>query len=244
MIIQTETVRDLEIKLENAKKLEHDNYIKSQIEQNSKWIGKCFSTHIFQRIPKSRKEITLRKITKVYWENNRLMYEGKNITFRLHKPCKLFLVEIIDTCSDIPYPSWVGSFNHEINEQLFDQILVETTAHAETYFDKIRGLFKQNHYISIGDQSDEDNKIKWLKDATFIDLPTEGFNSVKDILSWYNHPFLYGYNKLLYTRESIEIVKKIADSISENMHSWGGSIYERDSPRVQTLIEFYNKYKL
>ena len=69
------------------------------------------------------------------------------------------------------------------------------------------------------------------------------YSSVKDVLSWQNHPFLYGADQLLDTKESIEIVKEIADDMKKHAIQWGGSIWKRDARRIKVLNEFYKKHK-
>lgn len=239
-------IEELERELQLQKELEKSSYIEKQLASESKWIGKCFSSHLFERIPKVGKEITLRKITNVVWDKHDeiINYEGLNITFRFWPTRNAFKVEIQDYATrDTPFPSWISSFSHEISEEVFNRIQIEVQAHAETYFDKIRAIFKQNEYISMGDHSDECSKINLLEKQgfQFIELPTEGYPNIKDILAWNNHPFLYGANKLLYTKESMELIPVIADKIEENAQGWGGSIWERDSPRIAALRKFYQK---
>ena len=74
-------------------------------------------------------------------------------------------------------------------------------------------------------------------------MPIEGQLNINDILIWESHPFHYGKNKLLNTKESIEIIKKIADSIEINANKWGSTILNRDLPRIKKLRDFYEKYK-
>jgi hypothetical protein len=239
-------IQELEKELEKQKALEKEQYKQKRIDEASVWIGKCFSSHLFKRVPAHGKEITIRKITGVSCDSDgRLLYKGLNATFRLHPASDIFQITIQEySTQDQPFPSWISSFSHEISEELFDRVMEETKAHSETYFDKMRSIFKQNEYISQGEHSDEATKIKWLSKQKFIELPTTGYPNVKDILSWNNHPFLYGFNQLLNTKESIEIIKDIADHIEKNARSWGGSILERDLPRINVLREFYNKYKI
>ncbi len=239
----SDNIRELEIQLENAKKSQKEAEKLKNLDNNSKFIGKCYSTHLFQRVPKVNKKIYLRKVTDVIYEQDELYFVGTTITFQLTKSNDFKISISEEKCSQ-PYPYWISSLCHEISADLFDRILVETQAHAETYFDMVRGLFKQNELISSGDKMREENKLKWLNEEKFIELPSEGFPSVKDILAWNNHPYLYDHNKLIHNKSSIEIVKKIADDIEKNMHSWGEAIYIRDKERVDVLRSFYKKYKM
>jgi hypothetical protein len=167
-----------------------------------------------------------------------------NIEFQLYPYYNKFDIKIMEyNTQDQPFPSWISSFSNEISEELFNTILEQTKAHAETYFDTIKGLFKQQEYICVGDHSDENIKISLLKEHFgFITLEENGYENIKDLLSWNHHPFIYGNNQLLYTKESIEMIKNIADKLFKNAASWGGTIYARDYSRAEKLMEFYKKH--
>lgn len=230
--------------LAEAEAEEKEDIKNNALEREKYWIGKCYSSHLFQRVPTSGKEITLRRIVDLEWVNDKVQYVGEHITFMYYPKYKRFKVEIQDRwATDSPFPSWISSFSHEISNELFEQVYNEVHIHADTYFDKIRSMFKQTEYISQGDHSREQSKLKWLSKQKFITLPSTGNPCVKDVLSWQNHPFLYGYDQLLDTKESIEIVKEIADDMEKRARQWGGSIWERDAPRIKILNDFYKMHK-
>lgn len=238
-------IQELEEQLAQVKKESKIIEIEKIKTQASQWIGKCFSSHLFQRKPKVGTTITLRKIIDVdVHEDFRVSYKGLNIEFHLYPYYNKFDIKIMEyNTQDQPFPSWISSFSHEISEELFNNILGQTKAHAETYFDTIKGLFKQQEYICIGDNNDENIKMSILKEHfSFIVLEENGYENIKDLLSWNHHPFIYGKNQLLFTKESIEIVKNIADKLFKNATNWGGTIYNRDYPRAEKLMEFYKKY--
>lgn len=239
------SIQELEREIEEAKKTQQEKIKQDALEREKHWIGKCFSSHLFQRVPKNGKEITIRRVKALDYRDNRVYYIGEHIVFRYYPQNKIFKVEIEDNwATDSPFPSWISSFSHEITNELFEAVYNEVQIHADTYFSKVAGLFKQTEYITQGDHSDEVGKTKWLRNQKFITLTKEGYQtSVKDILAWQHHPFLYGYDQLLDTKESIEIVKNIADEMEKNARSWGGSIWERDAPRIRLLIDFYQKHK-
>lgn len=233
-------VTQLQQALVEAQKEAEDKRISDLLKENSKWVGKCYSSHLFHRLPANGKEITLRRITAVEYTDNRVYYVGQHINFMYHPKRKAFKVEINDRWrTDSPFPSWISSFSHEITEGLFEQVYNEVQIHADTYFTKISGLFKQNEYISQGDHSNERSKIHYLTESGFSFITMKGL--AKDVLSWQNHPFLYGYDQLLNTRESIEMVKTIADNMEASARQWGYSIWERDRDRVEALRSFYNQ---
>ena len=238
---------ELERELEAAKKAEQDIQDEISLKDARKWIGKCYSSHLFQRVPRNMKSIHVRKVTNVRVEDGRVWYEGINIEFQFDKQSKRLRVEIgTRNFNDRPFPTWISNWSHEISEDQFNTLLVEATVHADTYFDKLAEVFKQDQYINMGDSNDERNKIKLLsKRNTFIDLSKEkGYETVKDILSWNNHPFLYDHSHLLFSKESIEIVKDIADEMEESARRWKGSILERDAPRIAKLRAFYKEHIL
>lgn len=238
------TSEQLRQQLVEVEKQEKEQIKTEALEREKHWIGKCYSSHLFQRVPTSGKEITLRRIIGLEWVNDRVYYVGEHITFLYH-PKDRFKVEIQkEWRTDSPFPSWLSSFSHEISNELFEQVYNEVQIHADTYFDKIRAMFKQTEYIRQGDHNKENSKLKWLSKQKFITLPDTGYPCIKDILAWQNHPFLYGNDQLLNTKESIDIVKEIADDMQENARSWGGSIWERDAPRIKILNEFYKKHTI
>jgi hypothetical protein len=230
--------------LADAELKEKEAIMHQALEREKHWIGKCYSSHLFQRVPTAGKEITLRRIVDVEWVTDKVHYVGEHITFMYYPKHKRFKVEIQDRWrTDTPFPSWISSFSHEISNELFEQVYNEVQIHADTYFDKIRAMFKQTEYITQGDHTREQSKLKWLSNQKFITLPSTGYSSVKDVLSWQNHPFLYGADQLLDTKESIEIVKEIADDMEKHAIQWGGSIWKRDARRIKVLNEFYKKHK-
>lgn len=234
-----QTIQELEQKLAEAKELAQQSENDKKLEEAKQWIGKCYSSHLFQRLPKPGKQIYIRKIEDVKIDpDGRLNYYYYQIEFINWYDGK-FKVEMHRSYSHDPYPTWVSSWSHEINPNLFDQLEKQVKAHAETYFDTISNLFKQSDYITNGNSSDESNKFSLLQKvhSEFIDLPED----VLQVLSWKKHPFIYD-GKLLKTESSIDLIKIIADEMIKNANSWGGSIYNRDKPRYDLLINFYNKH--
>ena len=189
--------------------------------------------------------MALSKVIGIKFNENdfKVHYELIIITFYFHPYNHTFNFSSNESSfSDRPYPHWIGSFNHTISEKLFNKVYEEVIAHSETYFDKISGLFKQDEDINQGEYSKDRSSYNLLsKHYEFIDLPITGYQSIRDILAWNNHPFIFNENKLLNTRESIEMIKDIADKMLENAQRWGGSILDRDLPRVKLLTDFYKK---
>jgi hypothetical protein len=234
-----QTIQELEQQLAEAKKQAQQSENDKKLEEARQWIGKCYSSHLFQRVPKPGKQIHIRKIEDVKIDpDGRLLYCYYQLEFINWYDGK-FKVEMHRSGSHDPYPSWISSWNHEITPDLFDRLETQIKAHAETYFDTISNLFKQSDYITVGDSIDESNEFNLLQKAhcEFIDLPED----VLQILSWKNHPFIYE-GALLKNETSITLVKIIADEMIRNANSWGGSIYNRDKPRYDLLMNFYKKY--
>ena len=234
-------IDELKQQLLEAEKEKKNEYINSQLEKGKLFINKCYSTHLFQRLPVAGKEIHLRKILNVKYDehNNRLSYKTKNVKFSNYPQYGRFDFTIMEYNTHDPRPSHYG-FTHELSLELFDYFLIEITAHADGYFDKIKHIFKQDDFITVGENSDDKGRFSWVsKYNKMIDLPTEGYQNIKDLLYWNKHPYVFN-NQMIDTKESIQIVKDIADKIQENSFKWGGSVYERDYPRVQQLNSFYN----
>jgi len=234
------TIEQLEKQLAEAKLLAKQQEDEKKLKQLQQWVGKCFSSHAFQRVPKPGKNLYIRKIEDVKIDpDGRTQYYFYQLEFMNWYDGK-FKVEVLRSCSNEPYPTWVASWSHEIKPELFDEIADRVKAHAETCFDVISSLFKHTDCITVGNHSAEIEKTTLLKSAghTFLPLP----DNVLQILSWNNHPFIYE-GKLLNTQESINIIKTIADNLIKNARDWGGTILSRDQPRYEALIYFYNKYK-
>ena len=238
-------VQELEVELQKAKAKEKEVLKQNLINENKSYIGRCFSTHTFKRKPTSGKSMALSKVIGIKFNENdfKVHYELIIITFYFHPYNHTFNFSSNESSfSDRPYPHWIGSFNHTISEKLFNKVYEEVIAHSETYFDKISGLFKQDEDINQGEYSKDRSSYNLLsKHYEFIDLPITGYQSIRDILAWNNHPFIFNENKLLNTRASIEMIKDIADKMLENAQRWGGSILDRDLPRVKLLTDFYKK---
>jgi len=243
-------IRELENKLrllkEEERKARADKELQYAREQ---WKGKCMSTHLFYRNVFG-KEIVLKRVVNVdrdpaRGENSPITYFCDIIRYK-HVPGEgRFNVEIeSDRRFESPFPTWLASFRHEISEDVFLAVKESAAHHAETYFDVIRQQFKQNDHITMGLSHDQKEEVSWLTDFEFIELPRESNYSVREILSWQNHPFLYEGYKLLKTKESLDIVLRMADSLAKHATSWGGSIYTRDMPRAKILREFYQKHQI
>jgi hypothetical protein len=235
-----ETVQQIEQWLAEAKERELQDQIDKSIAEASKWIGKCYSSHLFQRVPKAGRQITVQRIDKVEYNKNRsrIEYQGTRVTLQAWTDDK-FSFDINTCSSDTPFPSWIASFSHEIEPALFERILLEARAHADGYFDKIAGLFKQTQYITQGDSTMEGRKCQMVSKYFHLVNIKDKHRVAKDVLSWNYHPFLYDEDTFTVSKESLAIVIDIADAMEESARSWGGSILERDMPRVRALRAFH-----
>lgn len=239
-------IQELERQLEEAKKEELAKEAYKKLSEAKKEIGKAFSTHTFQRLPKPNTRCTLLKVIDVYINDSgqvRYTCETLNLNFGDPYTGKRNSINITHNTSmqyEHPRHHWIGNFSHEISSEIFDRILLEFTAHAETYFDKIRGLFHCQEMITQGDFQKSATSSSWIAQSglKLFSVPKD----VYELLTWDNHPFLYTDYKMLATSESLEIVKLIYRKMEQNAISWGGVIYERDTPRVKKLKEFYNEY--
>lgn len=239
-------IKELEKQLEKAKKEELEKEASKKLSEAKKEIGKAFSTHTFQRLPKPNTRCTLLKVLDARInDSGEVRYTCETLSLNFGDPYigKRNSINIAHNTSmqyDNPRPHWLGNFNHEISSETFDRILIEFTAHAETYFDKIRHLFHCQEYISVGDHHDEQSKCNLILKAgmKLFSIPKDVF----ELLTWEKHPFIYSDCKMLASKESLEIVKLIYQKMEENAIQWGGVIYERDAPRVKKLKEFYNEF--
>lgn len=232
------TTEELEQLLAISKKQDEKERSQQMLQSAANFVGKCFSSHLFQRLPKANKQIYLRKIEDVKIDSNgKIAYLYTQITFTGHGDT--FKINVDKGSSDQPFPTWICSWSNEIESNLFEHIKNEVIAHGETYFDVISKLFKQTSLTTNGQMNKYNAQFYLLEKAgySFIELPQDVFQ----LLSCYEHPFLYN-EKILNTEQSIQIIKFIADDIIKNAQSWGGSILNRDRPRYETLIKFYNTY--
>lgn len=229
-----------------AEKEEIDAENSRILENARKFVGTCRSTHTFKRLPTKAKELHLRKVIDVgIFPGGKLYYECRTITFMYDIDSHSLTFTIGTSKHDTPYPYWLGSFCHEISEEVFDNVFNGTQVHADTYFDKIRGLFTQSEYITVGDSIKEDSRMELLsKYHEFVDVPgvynSECCGSISELLGWHNHPYLFRHNKLLKTKESFSIIKDIADKLYRSAITNGGSIADRDLPRAKVLSLYYN----
>lgn len=59
------SVAQLKAELEQAEKIESQKEHNKKLADAQKWVGKCYSSHLFQRVPSPSKDITIRKVTSV-----------------------------------------------------------------------------------------------------------------------------------------------------------------------------------
>lgn len=239
-------VQELEKQLEEARKEETAKIAYAKLSEAKKEIGKAYSTHTFQRLPKPNSQCHLIKVKDVFINSNGVVkYTCESLQINFGDPYtgkrnSINISHMVNREFDTPRPHWIGNFSHEIPSETFDRILLEFTAHAETYFDKIRGLFHCQEMITQGDFQKSATSSSWIAKSglKLFAVPKD----VYELLIWENHPFLYTDYKMLATSESLEIVKLIYSKMEQGAISWGGTIYERDAPRVKKLKEFYNEY--
>lgn len=239
-------IHELEKQLEEARKEEAAKEAHARLSEAKEEIGKAYSTHTFQRLPKPNTRCTLLKVLDAYInDSGQVRYTCETLSLNFGDPYtgKRNSINISHNTSmqyDYPRPHWIGNFSHEIPSETFDRILLEFTAHAETYFDKIRNLFPCQEMITQGEfqKSATSSSLIEKSGLRLFSVPKD----VYELLTWENHPFLYTDYKMLATSESMEIVKLIYSKMEQIAIRWGGVIYDRDAPRVKKLKEFYNEY--
>lgn len=236
-------VQELTKALEEAKKIESEEKLQRQLAvAKEEWENSCFSTHLLHRkIPRGR-TIQVRRVNNIFLNNAQVFYEVENIEIRNVEGSYSFFISTYNC--DNPYPGYYA-FKHKLEPCIFEKIKQICSAKIELVISEISEYLNvPDDYISQGDYNKEISKTNLLKESgiEYIDMSTlpkkwTDYPSIEDMLNWNNHPLLIGrvFVKNSYSKS---ILEKIIQKIEESAVAWGGSIYERDAPRIRKLREF------
>ena len=245
------TVQELEIKLKNLKEQEQINQLSRELEiQKTKYLGKCYATHTFSRLEKhasfSALTACLRRVNEVYLQDGKtIMLSIENIDYRRDTDGRLSFDISYRTSTTVH--NWYENFRYEIKPEQYETVKQMVTAKIDLIGEEIRKSMKSPNIIQTnGNHSKEQQQVQLLIDSKmpFIKLGQEREKdtnlSVREILSWQAHPLLIGGEYLINNQYSKEIVLKIANDLKSKAIIWGRSIYERDIPRAEALLNFVN----
>ena len=243
----SDKIKQLEEKIKIEKQNQRKKELNSKLKQLKCHVGKGMATHQLNTYLGSRSAYDFYAfyVNDVFISDDSVYFKITTAQITCNNGNYLIKTDTGVNYKDLPL--WLGSFRYDINRSQMNEITKQFTAAIERGIDSLRHNWKQTDYISQGDHDNTKQKFDWIKEKSFIEIDatkynmTTGRTGILELLTWNNHPFLYG-NMLLNTEESITIVQRIADKIEDNARSWGGSILERDMPRVKLLRKFYNKH--
>lgn len=244
------TSYELEQQLQKAKEEERIASLKKELEQNLPYKGKCYATHLLGRGWHKNVTCNLRRVADVTLNSagTEVIFHLENINFRKTAEGEIAFQSHHHTQGSMRH-SW-ESFRHEITEEQFLTAKEQTQASLEIIGNVLRaGLKEPSDYIDGFQQTEDRCQEEILKacKVQLIALPLttnrECCGSIAEMLGWHHHPFIYCGKYLVNSQVSKEMVEYIIKDITKGMHSWGGSIYTRDAPRVKALQEFVNNTK-
>jgi len=240
-------ITKLENQLKEEKlKLEKEAIEKELAEYKNRYEG-CWSTHKICRFeyPGKGFEFSLIKYFDFRIKDKTIVCKTVSISSRYSNNNYIF--EISDSGYDYNIKGssmyLYTKCQHKVSKESFEKLKQQMTAYLEKGIDNIRlQIPTGNEIITIGNSNSEETKKDLLKHGgdSLIDLENVkaiDHISMIELLSWNNHPYLIG-NYLLNSQTSKKIIEKIADDIESNARSWGGSIWERDYPRIKALRQF------
>jgi hypothetical protein len=253
------TVQQLEQQLRLAKeKEEADSLLKEFEDHKNYYEDKAFASHKLGTSRHSLKSMyftmsklcNFRRNDNEQCNNTKYLFDHYRISIMKDERGSMRTEHSVYTQDAIE--AFRGRSNMELRERniisvaQFDTIWEQTKASKEVIFDEIRALFKAEDYITNGDYTAERNEYKYLIDAKvpLIDLTdtSNRYCTVLDILTWYHHPFLVA-KQLINNKYSKQITEAILQNMTDNAASWGGSILERDLPRIKLLKSFIDSTK-
>ena len=244
------TSYELERQLKEVKEAERVEVLQIELTRQLQYKGKCYSTHLLGRGWHKNITCNLRRVADVVLNDQKtgVYFHLENIEFKKSAEGEVSFHSFHTGASDIRN-SW-ESFRHEITEAQFMTVKAQTEAYLETIGTTMRSALKEPIDYIDGFQQKEDQAHEEILRGCIIPLITLPSTSVSnccgsiaEMLSWNHHPFLYCGKYLVNSKESKNMVNYIIKDLTKHMNSWGGSIYERDAPRVRALTEFVNGIK-
>jgi len=247
------TSYELEKQLNEAKEKERVEELEKELKRNIElYEGKCYATHLLGRGWNKNITCNMRRVVDV-----RLDDQKKEVVFELDN---FGYVRTAEPHPSVRYESsrhttqsvrnWWESFRHEITESQFMAAKKKVEANVDIIGESIReGMRVPDDYINGVTQTEDMNHMALLTacNLPLIQLPTErtpnNNASIAEMLGWYHHPMVYGGKVLINCQYSKCLLEQIIRTLSSNMHSWGGSIYQRDQPRADALTNFLKSTK-
>lgn len=225
--------------------LENDA-MQKRLDDAKKQFEGCWSTHKICRFkyPGKGFEFSLDKHYDFEISSDKKDINCKTISIRAYTSNNNFSF----TISDYGYLNVVGTYFHDgckyrISEKSFNELRTKFQAYLEAGIDSIRmEIPSQPEVVTMGDHGLDCGAVaKILESKIPVINTTEyqgvGYISLKGLISSYNHPLLIG-EYLVNNQYSKSILENIIKRVEDNMYSWGGSILERDIPRVKALKSF------
>ena len=247
------TLYELEQQLKEAKEKERIEALNKQLEENIKlYKGKCYATHLLGRGWNKNITCNVRRVVDVRLNSQKTEVEFELDTFGYVRTAEPRPTVRYESSRHITQSvkSWWESFRHEITESQFMAAKKKVEANVDIIGESIReGMRVPDDYINGVTQTEDMNHMALLTGCKIplITLPTErtpnNNTSIAEMLGWYHHPMVYGGKVLINCQYSKCLLEQIIRTLSSNMHSWGGSIYSRDAPRVEALTNFLNSTK-
>lgn len=253
------TVYELEQQLRIAKEKEKAEELKRQFEENKAFYeGKAFASHKLASSKHWHKAIYFTMIKLCNFRENdnstclaaSYLYDEYHITINKDEEGNMrtdygkYTMDAIDRFRG--RSSFDMSARHTIPGYQFDIAFEQAKASKEVVFDTIRAAFKTEDYITGHANTADRGELEFVQKAKvpLIDLTAYtqkgGSNiTVLELLSYNHHPFVISKH-LINNSYSKQITRDLIDKIKANASGWGGSVLERDLPRIALLENFYN----
>lgn len=235
---------ELKKEIERIEKKEKAESMKRELSRMKENVGKGWCTHsisTYMTRGRGAYEFYAFFVDDARIDEEEPEYVIRKVCIIKHPDGFKFETEINDYSQDLPF--WLGTFRYEINEKDFTKIYEEAVAAVEVGIDHIRKDQPVGYKVSGGDHRIQTRGAALLSDLGYQFIDMEKQNPLAfGLLCREAHPFLYG-SQLLKSPESIKLAYKIADNVENSAQSWGGTIWERDQPRVDALRDFLNKHK-
>lgn len=242
-------IQQLENQLKEAKNKEKQERLEKELKDKKDKYEGCWSTHRICRFnyPGKGFDFNLVRYYDFQIKDDKIVCKNEQIT--CHSSNNNFTFEIRDYSFLNSTDSGMYMYDmcrYKISQESFEKMKNQVKAYLEKSIDNIRlEIPLQHETITIGDNSKEEAAIELLLYGGDNLINVENIEGMKyitilELLTWYHHPYLIG-KYLLNNQTSKKILQKIIDDLTESARKWGGSIWERDYPRIQALNRFLNE---
>jgi len=239
----SKTVAEIQKELEEAKTAERLAQHQRDLEFYKERKGKCYCTHTLERRSKAL-YVSFVKVLDVYANENGVYKTAE--TMSLHYRRGDFMTFNFQGPTAYQIGGYPEFGKHEITEAQYNAARDLAVAKIESITDEMRAGMKLTDWVSGGDYTREKNYVKHLQAAgvALIDINEDPdaypYEKMVNYLSWYDHPLFFANRYLVRSLESKAILQSIINEKEEHARQWGGSIWERDMPRVQIMKDFLN----